>query len=76
VIDVCASGVPPDSGRTASETPMRARAAAVMFEARVGCLPVVERGALVGIVTECDLPRALAQTLPSTRGIDPDTYFC
>jgi acetoin utilization protein AcuB len=52
-----------------------AQAAAVMLEARVGCLPVVEHGGLVGIVTERDVLRALAGTLPSVRGIDPDTYL-
>lgn len=35
-----------------------------MFEGRFGSLPVMEQGKLVGIVTECDVLKALAQTLP------------
>ena len=52
-----------------------AQAAAVMTSARVGCLPVVDGGRLVGIVTKQDALKALAATLPSVRGGDPDTYF-
>jgi CBS domain-containing protein len=52
-----------------------ARAAAVMFEARVGSLPVVADGRLVGIVTERDVLRAVAATLPAVRGADPDTFL-
>ena len=52
-----------------------AQAAAVMFEGRFGSLPVVENDELVGIITERDVLRALAETLPSVRGIDPDTYL-
>jgi acetoin utilization protein AcuB len=52
-----------------------AQAAAMMFEARVSSLPVIETGRLVGIVTERDLLRALAATLPPIKGIDPDTYL-
>jgi acetoin utilization protein AcuB len=52
-----------------------AQAAAVMLTAGVGCLPVVEEAQLVGIVTERDALKALAATLPSVRGIDPDGYF-
>ena len=52
-----------------------AQAAAVMFEARFGSLPVVDGGKLVGIVTERDVLKALAATLPSVRGIDPDTFL-
>ncbi len=52
-----------------------ARAAAVMFEARIGCLPVVEGKRLVGIVTERDVLKALAATLPAVRGIDPDNFL-
>ena len=52
-----------------------AQAAAVMFEGRFGSLPVMEEGKLAGIVTERDVLKALAQTLPSVRGIDPDTYL-
>jgi acetoin utilization protein AcuB len=52
-----------------------AQAAAVMFEARVSSLPVIETGRLAGIVTERDLLRALAATLPPIKGIDPDTFL-
>jgi acetoin utilization protein AcuB len=52
-----------------------AQAAALMYEARIGSLPVVEGGRLVGIVTERDVLRALAATLPAVRGMDPDTYL-
>jgi acetoin utilization protein AcuB len=52
-----------------------ARAAALMFEHRVGSLPVVDDGRLVGIVTERDVLKALAQTLPSVKGVDPDTFL-
>jgi CBS domain-containing protein len=41
-----------------------AQAAALMFEGRFGSLPVMEKGKLVGIVTERDVLKALAQTLP------------
>jgi acetoin utilization protein AcuB len=36
-----------------------AQAAVVMFEQRLGCLPVVKNGKLMGIVTEMDLLRSL-----------------
>jgi acetoin utilization protein AcuB len=52
-----------------------AQAAAMMLSAGVGGLPVVEDGRVVGMVTERDALRALASTLPSVRGADPDTYF-
>ena len=52
-----------------------AQAAALMFEGRFGSLPVVEGGRLVGIVTERDVLKALAKTLPSVRGVDPDTFL-
>lgn len=42
------------------------RAAVVMFERRVGSLPVVENGQLVGILTERDLLRALAKQFPES----------
>ena len=56
------------------QAPM-AQAAAVMANFRVGSLPVVEGGRLVGIVTEHDVLKALAATLPCIRGADPDTYL-
>jgi acetoin utilization protein AcuB len=52
-----------------------AQAAAVMAEARVGSLPVVDGGQLIGIITERDVLKSLAATLPSVRGADPDSYF-
>ena len=52
-----------------------AQAAAVMFSARVGSLAVVEAGRLMGIITERDVLRALAATVPAIRGADPDTYL-
>ena len=38
-----------------------AEAARVMIERRVGCLPVLDAGKLVGIVTETDFVRLVAQ---------------
>ncbi|HTO12234.1 MAG TPA: CBS domain-containing protein [Candidatus Binatia bacterium] len=52
-----------------------AQAAAVMTTARIGCLPVIDGGRLVGIVTEHDALKAVAAALPAVRGADPDTYF-
>ncbi len=63
-----------DAVTTGPEAPL-AQAAAVMFEGRFGSLPVVENGKLVGIVTERDVLKAIAMTLPPVRGIDPDTYL-
>jgi CBS domain-containing protein len=54
---------------------MVAQAAAVMSDARVGALPVVEAGRLIGILTQHDVLRALATTLPAVRGADPDDYL-
>jgi acetoin utilization protein AcuB len=51
-----------------------ARAAAVMFERRIGSLPVVEHGQLIGILTERDLLKALAEESPS-RGFDAGALF-
>lgn len=45
---------PSDSVRTAVE---------LMLRNRIGCLPVVERGTLVGLVSETDLLRHLARVL-------------
>lgn len=44
------------------QTPI-ASAAELLVEAKVGCLPVVENGQLVGIVTETDLLGGLLQLL-------------
>lgn len=52
-----------------------AEAAAVMFERRIGCLPVREEGKLIGIVTERDVFKALMASIPAIRGHDPDTFF-
>ncbi len=52
-----------------------AQAAAIMANARIGSLPVVEGTRLVGIVTEHDALKALAATLPCIKGADPDTYL-
>lgn len=60
---------------TTEQDALLAQAAAVMFEGRFGSLPVMEKGKLVGIVTEHDVLKALARTLVPVRGIDPDTYL-
>ena len=52
-----------------------AEAGAVMFERRIGSLPVRDEGTLVGIVTERDIFKALMMTITPVRGMDPDTYF-
>jgi CBS domain-containing protein len=52
-----------------------AQAAAIMADARLGSLPVVENGRLLGILTERDVLKAVAATLASVRGADPDQYF-
>jgi CBS domain-containing membrane protein len=43
-----------------SDAPLRA-AAALMLEHRIGCLPVVDGGKLVGIVSESDLLQLVAE---------------
>jgi CBS domain-containing membrane protein len=45
---------------TTPDTPV-ADAARVMIERRVGCLPVLDAGKLVGIVTETDFVRLVAE---------------
>lgn len=52
-----------------------AEAGAVMFERRIGSLPVRENGKLVGIVTERDIFKALMMAIKPVRGVDPDTFF-
>ena len=52
-----------------------ASAAAVLLERRIGCLPVLEGGALRGIVSETDLVAAYARACRGHRGereLDPD----
>jgi acetoin utilization protein AcuB len=39
-----------------------AQAARLLVERRIGCLPVVAHGTLVGVVTDMDCLRALLQT--------------
>ena len=51
-------------------------AVAVMRERGLRHLPVVGgEGRLIGIVTEHDVLKALAATLPCIKGADPDTYL-
>jgi CBS domain-containing protein len=45
---------------TAPDTPV-ADAARLMIERKIGCLPVIENGRLVGIVTETDFVRLIAE---------------
>ena len=52
-----------------------AEAGAVMFERRIGGLPVCENGKLVGIVTERDIFKTLMMAITPVRGTDPDTFF-
>ena len=43
------------------------QAAALMLERQVGSLLVVDRGALVGIVTDRDAVKALSRQVPALR---------
>ena len=43
------------------------QAAALMLERHVGSLPVIDNGALVGIVTDRDAVKALARQVPALR---------
>jgi len=45
---------------TAPDTPL-ADAARLMIERKIGCLPVIENGKLVGIVTETDFVRLVSE---------------
>ncbi len=45
---------------TALDTPL-ADAARLMIERKIGCLPVIENGKLVGIVTETDFVRLVSE---------------
>jgi CBS domain-containing protein len=51
------------------EAPL-AQAAALMFDRRLGCLPVMEQDRLVGIITDRDVLKVLAAALPDVRGVD------
>jgi CBS domain-containing protein len=44
-------------------------AAATLLEHRVGSLPVIEEGRLVGIVTTSDLLRAVARSAPALERV-------
>ena len=50
-------------------------AGAIMFQRRIGSLPVCADGVLVGIVTERDICKALMMSIQPVRGADPDTFF-
>jgi acetoin utilization protein AcuB len=58
---------------THPDTPLL-HAALVMFERRVGSLPVVDNGRLVGIVTERDMLKALVSER-SLREFDPEGFL-
>jgi CBS domain-containing protein len=45
-------------------------AAALMFERRVGSLPVVDGGRVVGIVTERDVLKTVGARIPDLGGVD------
>jgi CBS domain-containing protein len=47
---------------TTTSTTSLADAAAVMLKNKIGCLPVLERGKLIGIVTESDFVAHVAQS--------------
>jgi predicted transcriptional regulator len=44
-----------------------ADAAQIMLDNKYGCLPVVDDGRLVGIITEADFARCLAGMVPGVR---------
>jgi CBS domain-containing protein len=46
-------------------------AAAVMAERRISCLPVVDEGRLVGIVTETDIVRCIEREIPAAGAARP-----
>lgn len=50
-----------DAVHTAGPDTPVAEAARVMLERKIGCLPVVEAGRLVGLVTETDFVRLVAE---------------
>ena len=52
---------------TATSDTVLAEAARVMSERQIGCLPVVEHGTLVGILTEGDFARIAADSPTDSR---------
>lgn len=62
-----------DPVTVSAETPVR-EAMRLVCESGVGCLPVVEAGRLVGLVTECDLLRVAERLLArAARGADAES---
>lgn len=57
----------PDPATIAPDAPL-VEAARLILEMKVGGLPVVEQGKLVGIITETDLIRTLIELLPGGSG--------
>jgi len=55
-----------DVGTTTPDTPL-AEAASLMYSQRSGCLPVMEGGALVGILTRRDVLRFAVDVLSGNR---------
>jgi len=55
-----------DVETTTPDTPL-ATAAQVMTDRKIGCLPVVENGSLVGILTEGDFVQLVANEASTTR---------
>jgi len=55
-----------DVGTTTPDTPL-AEAASLMYSQRCGCLPVMEGGALVGILTRRDVLRFAVDVLSGNR---------
>jgi acetoin utilization protein AcuB len=58
---------------TGPDSPV-AHAVAAMFERRIGSLPVVEQGRLVGILTERDLLRGLMKDFPG-RAAEIEPFY-
>lgn len=46
-------------------------AAAIMADRRIGCLPVVDAGRLVGIITEGDIVRCIEREVPVSAAVHP-----
>jgi acetoin utilization protein AcuB len=52
---------------TTPDTPIE-QAAGIMRERKIGALPVLKKGALIGLITESDIFRAFVEILHSERG--------